>query len=335
MTLDWGEGAQALELLEPLGLDSAGPRVVAIGGGHGLSACLQAVQSYASSITAIVAVADDGGSSGRLTHSVDVPPPGDIRRCLLAMSPEPSIWSELFTFRFEGASDDPADLTPRDVAGHSLGNLILAALFHLTGDFPTAVERAGELLGSLGRVIPASPHRMYLSAQVGGRMVEGQVAVARARGGIEKLFLEPADAEASPSAVEAIEQADQILLGPGSLFTSVLAAVAVPGIAEAINRSEGRIVFVLNLVTQDGETFHLSGAGHVEAVHTHGGLIRSGTVLAHQGPLRVPEGLQRVELDEVNAAILGWNLATADVVDRVADWPAHDVIRLGQALSTL
>ena len=335
MTDRWGEGTAALELMEPLRLDPAGPRVVAIGGGHGLAACLQAAQSYASSVTAIVAVADDGGSSGRLTHAVDVPPPGDIRRCLLAMSPEPSIWSELFTYRFEGGSDDPADLTPRDVAGHSLGNLILAALFHLTGDFPNAVERAGELLGSLGRVIPASPHRMYLSARVGGRMVEGQVAVARARGGIEELFLEPAAAEASPAAVEAITQADQIILGPGSLFTSVLAAVAVPGIADAINRAQGRIVFVLNLVTQDGETLHLAGPGHVEAVHTHGGLIRSGTVLAHQGPLAVPEELQGVELDEVNAAILGWNLVTADVVDRDSDWPAHDVMRLGQALRGL
>jgi|FLYL01.1.fsa_nt_gi uncharacterized cofD-like protein len=317
--------------LDPFLLDPAGPRVVAIGGGHGLSVTLKAVQMYASEITAVVSVADDGGSSGRLTAGLGIPPPGDIRRCLLALTPEPSVWSELFAYRFGDPDPDQA----RDVEGHSLGNLILAALTDLAGDFASAVRRAGELLGAVGTVIPAATQPIRLSAVIDGRTVEGQVAVARARGRIERLLLGPDDISAHPAALEAISRADQIVLGPGSLFTSILAALRVPGIAEAVEASPGELVFVLNLVTQDGETLGLSGADHLVALADHGHLRRTGTVLVHQGELRVPDGLEPVGVDELDAASLGWKAVYADVADHEAEWPAHHPAKLGKTLAAL
>ena len=321
--------------MELLGLDPSGPKVVAIGGGHGLAAALEAVQGYASSITAVVSVADDGGSSGRLTARIGVPPPGDIRRCLLALTPEPSIWSELFAFRFEGGPDDPADLDAHDVGGHALGNLILAALADLAGDFAGAVRRAGELLGAVGTVVPASEEAIRLAAVVGGRRVDGQVAVARARGGVERLLLGPQNVSAHPDAVAAIEAADQVILGPGSLFTSVIAALSVPGITEAINRSHASVVIVLNLVTQDGETLGLTGPDHVAAVHHHAGLLRPGGIVAHRGPLQVPEGLGAVEIEGDEAMDMGWDVTWDDVADPEAPWPAHDPMKLGRVLAKL
>ncbi len=323
--------------LEALQLDPLGPRVVAIGGGHGLASALTAVQSYASHITAIVSVADDGGSSGRLTAGLGVPPVGDIRRCLLALTPEPTIWSELFAYRFDAGTGpfDPASVEPRDVDGHALGNLILAALADLHGDFGRAVAEAGRLLNSVGTVVPAASEAINLSAIVGARRVDGQVAVARARGGVERLILGPEGIDAHPDAIYAIEAADQIVLGPGSLFTSVMAALVVPGIVEAVDRARGRIALVLNLVTQDGETLGMSGRDHVSAFTRHAGLIRPGGIVAHRGPLRVPDGHDAVEIEAEEANALGWNVHHSDVADQRAEWPAHDPIKLGRALAAL
>lgn len=319
--------------LSPFTLDPAGPRVVAIGGGHGLAATLEAVQSYAGHITAVVSVADDGGSSGRLTGGMGVPPPGDIRRCLLALTPDPGIWYELFRYRFPGGPDDAADLSPQDVAGHALGNLLLVALADLCGgNFGLAVKQAGELLGALGTVIPASTRAVQLSAEIDGRIVEGQVAVARTPGGIERLILGPDGVEAHPDALEAIALADQIILGPGSLFTSVLAVLKLPGMAPAVQSAKARIVSVLNLVTQNAETLGLSGWDHIRAYETHAGLTRPGGIVAHRGDLDVPDSVDRVEIDTEAAAGLGWELYEADVASTDADWPAHDPIKLGAAL---
>ena len=275
-----------------LGLDPTGPRVVAIGGGHGLAAALQAVQAYASEITAIVTVADDGGSSGRLTAGMGVPPPGDIRRCLLALTPDPSIWYELFSYRFESAEDiDAADMSPRDVDGHSLGNLILAALTDLHGDFAHAVRLAGDLLGALGTVLPAADRPIDLSAECDHGLVQGQVAVARTPSRIRDLILGPDDIKAHPDAIEAIGTADQIILGPGSLFTSVLAALSVPGISEAVDMSPAQVVAVVNLVTQDGETLGMDGRAHLAAYERFARLTRHAQALVHRGPLVVPRPL--------------------------------------------
>ena len=310
--------------LEPLLLDPDGPAVAAIGGGHGQAAALEAIQTYASRISALVSVADDGGSSGRLTP-LGIPPPGDIRRCLLALTPEPSLWSELFAHRFSGG----------DVAEHSLGNLILAALTDLYGDFSTAVSIAERMLGCLGRVIPVADRPIVLKAIVDGHEVTGQVAIARSRGTITDLSIEPSDAEANSDALKAIADSDQVVLGPGSLYTSVISALKVGVLASELMTSAAQRVFVLNLITQDGETLGMSGVDHIEALDHHVGVRGPGIVVAHQGPLRVPEGHQAVTVDPVESARLGWRVVFADVADHGADWPVHDPLKLGRALESL
>jgi uncharacterized cofD-like protein len=319
--------------ISPFRLDPAGPKVVAIGGGHGLAAALEAVQSYASEITAVVSVADDGGSSGRLTSGMGVPAPGDIRRCLLALTPAPGIWFELFNYRFPGVPDATTDHPPQDVAGHALGNLLLVALADLCGgDFALAVKQAGSLLGALGTVVPASTGPVWLSADIDGRRVDGQVEVSRTPGEIERVILGPEGIDANPDALAAVAAADQIVLGPGSLFTSVIAALTVPGMAAAVENARGRIVSVLNLVTQNAETAGLSGWDHIRAFSRHVGLLRGGGIVAHRGDLDVPDSVERVEIDAEAAAGLGWDLYEADVADADAIWPAHDPIKLGSVL---
>lgn len=313
-----------------LGLDPTGPRVVAIGGGHGLSAALVAAQSYASQITAIVTVADDGGSSGRLTSGLGVPPPGDIRRCLLALTPEPTIWSELFSYRFgDGEDIDPADMSPRDVDGHSLGNLILTALADIHKDFALAVRLAGELLGSLGIVVPAADRPIHLSAVTQRGIVDGQVSVARTPAKITQLILGPEEITAHPEAIAAIGNADQLILGPGSLFTSVLAAMAVPGIAHAIEMSPAQIVSVVNLITQNGETANLCGRDHLAAYEQFTGIPVRGEAIVHEGPMSVPDSVARLVVDDP----MGWTIHLHDVCNDGAEWPEHDPIKLGSALA--
>lgn len=310
--------------LEPFLLDPSGPVVVAIGGGHGQAAALEAVQTYASSITALVSVADDGGSSGRLTP-LGIPPPGDVRRCLLALTPEPSLWSELFAHRFQGG----------DIDEHSLGNLILAALTDLFGDFPSAVATAEMMLRTLGRVIPVADHPVTLTATVDGRTVTGQEAIALSQGRITRLAFEPAETAASRNALEAVAGADQIVIGPGSLYTSLISALMVQMLPEAVMSAEAQRVFVLNLVTQDGETLGMSGADHLEALYDLAGIEGPGVVVAHEGPLQVPEGHDAVSIDPEAASRRGWRVVFADVADEQADWPAHDPLKLGRVLEEL
>ncbi|MGB7860760.1 MAG: uridine diphosphate-N-acetylglucosamine-binding protein YvcK [Acidimicrobiia bacterium] len=310
--------------LEPLLLDPDGPPVVAVGGGHGQAAALEAIQTYAGDICALVAVADNGGSSGRLTP-LGIPPPGDVRMCLLALTPEPSLWSELFAHRFQGG----------DVDEHSLGNLILAALAELFGDFSSAVATAEGMLGTLGRVIPVADQPVTLHAVVGGREVVGQLAIARSRGKISELSIDPVDVVASRVALTAIAEAEQIVLGPGSLYTSVLSALQVQMLAPAIMSAPAQRVFVLNLVTQDGETLGMSGIDHLEALRDHAGLEGPGIVVAHVGPMDVPAGHEAVTVDVDDAARIGWRVVYADLVDSTSDWPVHDPLKLGQVLEGL
>lgn len=302
-----------------------GPSVVAIGGGHGLAQLLHAVRGYAGRITAVVNVADDGGSSGRLIQDLPMPPPGDVRRALLALTPEPSIVGELFGYRFEES----------DVAGHSLGNLFLAALAEITGDFPRALVVAADLLRCVGSVVPVSSERLHLEAIVDGARVRGQVEVAKAAGTVERIDLLPADAPAVPAALAAIRDADQVLLAPGSLYTSLLAALRAPGIAEAVEESTGDLIWVMNLVTQEHETAGMTGLQHVAALSEIGGVRRTGTMLVNNGPFEVPDVVESIAIDVIEAMEWGWSLCAADLVDREAPWPQHDPIRLGQALSDL
>ena len=237
-------------------------RVVAVGGGHGLATTLRAARLYAEELTAVVSVADDGGSSGRLREIAGIPAPGDLRRCLVAMAAEGSQWAEAFEYRFPTGSGD--------LEGHALGNLIIAGLANVTGDFGLSLDRVGELLGVVGRVLPATSVPVVLKAEVAGQEVVGQVAVSKTGGIITSVSIVPPDAPVPDAAIRAIAEADQVILGPGSLYTSVLAAAAVPGIRDVLSERRSGRIYVCNLRPQLPETSGFGEEDHLRAVLDHG-----------------------------------------------------------------
>jgi uncharacterized cofD-like protein len=238
---------------------SQGPRVVAIGGGHGLAATLRAVRTYTHRVTALVSVADDGGSSGRLRELLHIIPPGDLRKCLVAMAEPGSPLAAAFEYRF----------TEEELDGHALGNLVLAGLIDGASDPVEALDEACRLLGVRGRVLPATVEPVVLKAESAGGQVAGQVAVM-GTDNIRTVSLVPSDPKSPIQALEALGDADQIIVGPGSLFTSVLAAVAVPDIRDGIRRSTARKVYVCNLRPQVPESEGFDVGMHVAALVAHG-----------------------------------------------------------------
>ncbi len=312
-------------MLEGVVTPFGGPHVVAVGGGHGLSIALRAALSYAGRVDAIVSVADDGGSSGRLVPHLDIPPPGDIRKCLIALTPVDSTWKRLFEYRFESA----------DVAGHSLGNLILAGLADIEGSFEEALIRAERLLGAAGSVIPACRERLVLEAESEGVHLTGQMTISKHRGRIDAISVQPATAAATPRAIDAIERADQIVLGPGSLMTSTIAAMRVPGITEAINRSRAQLVWVGNLITQDGETLGMDGVDHLDALIRLTGVRPPGAIVGHEQVIHAAPPLEGIEFEPDIVATYGTDLVIADVVDERAPWPSHDPSKLGAVLHAI
>ncbi|MBI3257779.1 MAG: uridine diphosphate-N-acetylglucosamine-binding protein YvcK [Actinobacteria bacterium] len=239
-----------------------GPRVVAVGGGHGLAASLRAIRTYASEITAVVSVADDGGSSGRLRDELGIPAPGDLRKCLVALGDADSIWTQALEHRFDAGP----------LSGHPLGNLMIAGLTGATGDFTVALYEVGRLIGAVGRVLPATITPVVLKAEVSGREIEGQVNVAQSDH-IATVSLVPADALTPQEVPEALAGADQIVIGPGSLFTSVLAAAIVPDVKAALAATSAQRVYVCNLLPQVPETSGFDVAAHVEALSAHGVVV--------------------------------------------------------------
>lgn len=293
---------------------SAGPRVVALGGGHGLANALRAIRRYAGTVTAIATVADDGGSSGRLRRELGALPPGDLRKCLVALAADDQgLWTRAFEHRF-----DDGELT-----GHALGNLVIVGLTETLADPVAALDEAGRLIGAVGRVLPATREPVVLKADVDGRDVEGQVAVATAAGRIAHVCIVPDDARAEPAALAAIAAADQIVLAPGSLYTSVLAVLAVNEIRAAVNAAPGRVVQVGNLRPELPETAGLDAVDHLAAILDHGG--RVDTFLIPD-----PSGLTA---DPDRIAALGVTPVLADVADAGAS--EHDPERLASALAAL
>jgi uncharacterized cofD-like protein len=289
---------------------TGGPRVAVVGGGHGLAATIRAARTYAGRITAVVATADDGGSTGRLRSAIDMPAPGDVRRCVEAMADDPAgPLARALDYRFAGS----------DVEGHALGNLMLAGLHSVTGDFVAAVDELSRLvcLEDCGRVLPATTDPVTLQADTadGGR-VRGQVAIA-GTAGIARVHVEPTDAKVPLEAIDALQDADQVVLGPGSLYTSVLAAAAVEGVRDALKRTAGRRVYVCNVRAELAETRGYDVAAHVEALRRHG--IEPDVVLAQRGAL--PRG------------DVGVDVVEAEVVR--ANGLAHDPLLLGPALARL
>lgn len=261
----------------------SGPAVVALGGGHGLSATLAAVRTYAAEVTAVVSVADDGGSSGRLRDALGIPAPGDLRRALLALSADPdAAWQRAFAYRFDAG----------DLEGHALGNIVLAALTSVTGSFDEALRVVSKLLGVRGTVLPATAGPVVLKAVSDHGEVEGQVAVERA-GRISAVSLVPADAEPPGGVLEAIAAADQIVIGPGSLFTSVIAACLPEPTRQALAETTATTVYVCNL-HENPETVGFDVASHVAALEAHG--IAPDVVLCDDTDLRLGRTDARVRV---------------------------------------
>lgn len=292
-------------------------KVTGIGGGHGLSQTLKAALTYAEDVHAVVTVADDGGSSGRLTRELGIPPPGDIRNCLVALAANTSM-AEVFNHRFDGGA----------LTGHTVGNLVIAALTERLGDFARAVQQAGALLEARGTVHPASTALVDLFAQVEGGVVRGQVAVATTPAPIQAVYLEPPNAVAHPEAVEAIMTSDQVILGPGSLFTSLIATLLVPGIRKALQETSAKRIFVCNARMQKGETQGLPAAQHVEALMAHAG-AHCVDALVVQMPEIPTDG---VVVEDSALEFLGLEVVRADVADARG---VHDPTKLAAALRSL
>ena len=306
---------------------SRGPRIVAIGGGTGLSTLLRGLKEHTANITAIVSVADDGGSSGRLSEQLGLPAVGDIRNCLVALADAEPIMGDLLQYRFPSGDGS--------LAGHPMGNLLLAAMFELDGgDFEEGVRRMNRVLAVRGRVVPVSATPTVLHATLrDGTEVHGQSSVAKSRG-IERAWISPDDIRPSADALRAIAEADIIVIGPGSLFTSILPGLLVPEVREAILASPALRVYVCNVATQQGETEGFDLADHVEALERHTVPGLADVVLANSEPLSkaVPgSSVEPVRLRWPPASRLGAQLVLEDVVDR-ENPHHHDPVRLAGAL---
>jgi len=238
-----------------------GPKIVAVGGGTGLSVLLSGLKEYTSNITAIVTVADDGGSSGRLRQQFDMLPPGDIRNCLVALADASTLMRDLFQFRFDASSE---------LGGHSFGNLFITVMTQLTGDFEKAIKETSKVLALRGQVIPSTLNNVVLVARhTDGSVTEGENKIPQARKPIERVSLKPDQSSATQEAIRAIQEAHLIVLGPGSLYTSIIPNLLIKEITDAIVASGAIKIYVCNVMTQPGETDKFSASEHIKALIKH------------------------------------------------------------------
>jgi len=305
-----------------------GPRIVALGGGNGLSTLLRGIKSYTYNLTAVVSVADDGGSSGRIRKEVGILPPGDIRNCLAALSSDEALLTQLFQYRFPDGEGE--------LVGHSFGNLFITALADITGSFEVAVAESGRVLAVNGRVLPSTLHDVRLVADiilphlVSEVRIQGESHLPGAAGSVRRVWLEPNNPPAFPQAVRSILAAELIVIGPGSLYTSILPNLLVPDISNAIRASRALKIYICNVATQPGETQGYSCGDHIRAIEEHLGAGLFDVVLAnnhYEGPLQSDSEWVRVEddLDE-DYAVHRANLVSAE-----SPW-RHDSEKLSKVL---
>ncbi len=288
---------------------SEGPAIVALGGGHGLAATLRAARQYARSITGIVSVGDDGGSSGRLRDEFGVAPPGDLRRCLSALADDDTLLARSLEHRFVDGT----------LTGHPIGNLLLIGLAFAADDLQTAIDEVGRLVGAAGRVFPASEVPVTLIADSDQGTLAGQVTIERATG-IANLRFDPAGAHSPAGAIKAVVEADQIIIGPGSLYTSVLACALMPDIQGALRETNAQRVFVANVANEKGDARGFGLREHIEALADHGLVVD--VVLAPGDPGRIRPDLPAFP-----------PIVSADVA--AADGWSHDSKKLGEVLGRL
>ncbi|HET9520031.1 MAG TPA: gluconeogenesis factor YvcK family protein [Candidatus Limnocylindrales bacterium] len=331
------EGGPLVELIYQKRFLARGPRIVAIGGGTGLSTLLRGLKEHTSNLTAIVAVADDGGSSGVLREELGIPPVGDIRRCIAALADAEPLMSELLQYRFPGSPADPAPESG-SLGGHAVGNLLIAAMTAVEGgDFEEAVRRINRVLAVRGQVLPATATPLVLHAELAdGTTIAGQSRIGRTAD-IVRAWITPEDVRASEDALAAIADAELIVLGPGSLYTSLLPSLLLPEIRDAVAASAALRVYVCNVATQQGETTGFDLARHVEALVAHAGAGVVDAVLAnnHFGA-RVPSDYpaEPVRLRWPTDLATSPRLVLDDVVDP-DNAHHHDPARLAAAVVRL
>ncbi len=271
-----------VEMIHAFRVKGRGPRIVAIGGGTGLSALLRGLKTYTSNLSAIVTVADDGGSSGRLRDEYRILPPGDFRQCLVALADAEPLMKQLFDHRFKEGSLD----------GHSFGNLFIMAMADVTGNFEHALRESGKVLAVKGTIIPSTLQDVTLVASMNGRSVEGESKIPKQNEPISQVFLKPDGAQANPEAVQAILNAELVVIGPGSLYTSILPNLLVEGMVEAIKASPALKVLVCNLASQKGETDGYDVVDYLRVIREHVGSNLFDFVLVNSNHSHMPTGGQ-------------------------------------------
>lgn len=252
-------------------------KIVIFGGGTGLATLVRGLKKFPVDITAVVTVADDGGSSGRLLDEYDIPPPGDVRNVMAALSDVEPLIEKMFQYRFASSED---------LKGHSLGNLMLAAMTNITGDFASAVEKMSQVLNIQGKVLPAANQRITLHAELeDGTIVTGESKIPVYGRKIRRVYLSPQEVEPLPETIRAIMDADLIVFGPGSLYTSILPTILVREIRNAVLACQAKKVYICNLTTQAGETLEYSASEHVQALYEHAGEAFIDTILLNNGDI--------------------------------------------------
>jgi uncharacterized cofD-like protein len=307
------------------------PKVVIIGGGTGLSVLLRGLKQFPLDITAIVTVADDGGSSGRLRNELNIPPPGDIRNVLAALSDVEPLVEELFQHRFNKGNN---------LIGHSLGNLILAAMTNITGDFVHAIKEMSTVLNVRGKVLPAANTSVILNAEMeDGTIVSGESKIPFSGKKIKRVFLSPDDIEPLPETLDVIREADLIIIGPGSLYTSILPNLLVPKIGEEVCKAKAKKVYICNVMTQAGETLNFSASDHVKALYDHMRCTFMNTILVneeeipdHIKSLYEEELAKPVHFDIEALKLLGLEVITDKIVSYEKNVIRHDTNKVAKLL---
>ena len=312
-----------------------GPKIVVIGGGHGLSHLIFGLKEYTANITAIVTVADSGGSSGRLRKEFNIVAPGDIRNCLVALADAPKLMGELFQFRFSEDSE---------LKGHNFGNLFLTAMVQLTGgDFEKAVKETSEVLAIRGKVVPSTVSNVHLVAEyMDGTTKEGEAKIPNTNSPVKRIYLTDEDAKPTNDSLTAIEEADVIILGPGSLYTSVIPNLIIKGMDDAIAKSSAFKIYICNVMTQHGETDNYTASDHVKALIDHSRQDIINACLINNNTHAPAEALSRYEheqsfpvqpdIDKIRD--MGYDVAATDLLG-VTDYVRHDSEKLNKALIKL